>query len=98
MYLRVTDENPNQWVVVAVGDDLKDLIKPRDRVYIQHRYYPVPFIHQGTVLHRMCKSDILVVVDQVEDMDAFNMIQRLRLTHAQVIKPQYERQPLKEAN
>lgn len=96
MYLKVTEENPNQWCVVAVGEDLKNLLEERDRVYITHRYYPIPFIHKGEILHRMCKSDVLAIIDTIPDFDEFYSVNRLDLNHAQVIKPQYERNPLKD--
>lgn len=95
MYQKVTDENPNQIIVIAVGEDLKHMFQPMDLIYITHRYTPVPFLHKGVILHRFLKSDVICTVDHIESMEEFNSFNRIDFKLGEVLKPEYNREPLK---
>lgn len=63
--LRKVDSNPNQAIVVQSSIEG---VTSEDLVYLSHRYFPYPFIHQGSIYHRIQATDILTVVS-CDDMD-----------------------------
>ena len=60
---KVTGENINQGIIVS--SNIPDLMEG-ELVYLNHRYYPYPFIHNSIVFHRIQATDIICKVKGID--------------------------------
>ena len=63
MIAKVTTENINQAIVVSSG--IEGLV-PGELVYLNHRYYPVLFLHSSIIFHRIVATDIICKVKGID--------------------------------
>lgn len=92
----VTKEHPMQAIVVAVGKDIEKDVKAGDVIYWNHRYYPVPFMYEKCLFHRMQVSDLICTVGNVkDDIDDFlDVNKRPWIDLKGKVKPEYQRKPM----